>query len=123
MNIQLTRSSTCGLFMLTLASTLFFISPDVLAEERVIYGEVVKVIPITERRTAQRTNLSCNQPKPSRNSGLGALLGWDLLHECDTSSEDVVTGYQVFYKWDDRTYSRTMTTYPGTTVPLLLTVD
>ncbi len=113
-----------SLLWLAFASVLSLISPHALAEERVVRGKVVKVVPITETQTTQKTRTTCNHRKPATNSGLSALLGWDLLHDCDMmSATKVVTGYQVFYEWDDRTYSRMMNQRPGATVRLLLTVD
>ncbi len=109
---------------LAFTSALSLISPHAMTEERVVRGKVVKVVPITETQTTQQTRTNCNHRKPATNSGLGALLGWDLLHDCDMmSATKVVTGYQVFYQWDDRTYSRTMSQHPGATVRLLLSVD
>ncbi len=109
---------------LAIASALSLISPHALAEERVVHGKVVKVVPITETQTPQQTRTACHLPKPVIYSGLSALLDWDLLHDCDLmSAAKVVTGYQVFYQWDNRTYSRTMNQHPGASVRLLLTVD
>ena len=109
---------------LAIASALSLISPHALAEERVVHGKVVKVVPITETQTTQQTQTTCHHRKPAINSGLSALLDWDLLRDCNLiSGAKVVTGYQVFYQWDNRTYSRTMNQHPGASVRLLLTVD
>ena len=107
------------------ASMLSLTSSLAVAEERVVRGEVVKVVPITETVTSRQTPTTCSYPKPTANSSLSALLAWDLLDDCNAVpiTDIVTTGYRVFYKWDDRTYSRTMAERPGETIPLLLTVD
>ncbi len=124
MRIRTTNLLTCVPAWLSFATVLCLSSQYAVAEERVVRGKVVKVVPITETITRERSSTTCNYPKPTANSGLSALIGWDLLHGCDsTTSTDVVTGYRVFYKWDNRTYTRTMIERPGATIPLLLTVD
>ena len=34
-----------------------------------------------------------------------------------------VTGYRVFYRWDDRVYSQVMASTPGATIPLKVRID
>lgn len=116
MNIRLTSSLAAVLFCLAFGTAA--------AEERVVRGNVVKVVPIT-RAAAQPSDIAaCARPKPAVSAGLGALLDWDLMNGCTARpSTKVVTGYRVFYRWDDRTYSRTMAKRPGATVPLLVTID
>ncbi len=124
MSIRISGFLTCGVVWLSFATTLLLTSQYAVAEARVVRGKVVKIVPITETITRKRTGTTCKYPKPTTYSGLTALIGWDLRHNCDTiRSTEVVTGYQVFYQWDDRTYTRTMSERPGATVPLLLTVD
>ena len=136
MNTWVTGALARGFAALTFASALTLITPQVLAEERVVSGKVVKVVPIIETQAAhkmqaahemqpsQRTGTTCSHPKPATHSALSLLIGWDLLHDCDGLPEtEVITGYQVFYEWDERIYSRRMIQHPGATVTLLLTVD
>lgn len=109
---------------LVLASLFALLSLDTVAEERVVRGKVIKVVPITESIATMQTSAKCDKAKPDINTGLSALLNWDLLSNCDAPTPTVViTGYQVTYEWDKHTYSRAMAEHPGATLPLLLTVD
>ena len=127
MKIQLTIGKIARKFALSgviWVSALVVISLPALAEERLVHGQVTKVVPITKTQIEKQISTACHHPKPSTNHGLEALLSWDLLYDCNTmTATEVVTGYEVFYRWDNRTYSRTMTQYPGKTIPLMLSVD
>lgn len=63
--------------------------------------------------------------KPADGSGLGDLMAWDLGLACRTEriDSDRVTGYRVFYRWDDRVHSQVMRTRPGSTIPLNVRLD
>ena len=86
------------------------------AEQRVVQANVVEVVPLTQ------VSHTCGLPKPTEPigiAGLVALLEWDLQPACAAT----ITGYRVYYTWDDRTYSRISKTRPDATLPILLTVD
>ncbi len=86
------------------------------AEERIVQANVVEVVPLTQVAD------TCRLPKPVESigvAGLGALLEWDLQTKCSAT----ITGYRIYYTWDNRTYSRVSRTRPDATLPILLTVD
>lgn len=63
--------------------------------------------------------------KPADGASLGDLMAWDLGLACRTEriDSDRVTGYRVFYRWDDRVHSQVMRTRPGSTIPLTVRLD
>lgn len=63
--------------------------------------------------------------KPSASASLADLLAWDLGLNCRTERVEsaTVTGYRVFYRWDDRVYSQVMSSAPGPTIPLRVRLD
>ena len=62
--------------------------------------------------------------KPT-DAALSALLAWDLGLNCrvERIESQEVTGYRVFYRWDDRVYSQIMASAPGATVPLKVRIE
>jgi len=58
-------------------------------------------------------------------AGLTATLRWDLGVSCSTTriASEQVSGYRVFYRWDNRVYSQVMDHNPGATVPLRVSLD
>ena len=92
-----------------------------MAGELSVRAPVVNVEPITE--PAMETEYCPD--KPSNEPSLGALLAWDLGLDCrtETVASATVTGYRVFYRWDDRVYSQVMSSAPGSTIPLKVRLD
>lgn len=80
------------------------------AEEFIERADVVRVEPILSEVGGRR----CNAPIP-KSDDLMTLLRWDL---CEDPAAREATAYRVFYRWDDRTYSRVMNRQPGPTVPI-----
>ncbi len=107
----LTRSLCCALALLAGVAQ---------AGELRVRAPVVDVAPIT----APAEVVEHCDDKPT-NGKLSALLAWDLGLNCRTerieSSE--VTGYRVFYRWDDRVYSQIMASAPGATIPLKVSIE
>jgi hypothetical protein len=58
-------------------------------------------------------------------AGLTATLRWDLGISCTTKriASEKISGYRVFYRWDNRVYSQVMDHNPGTTIPLSVSLD
>lgn len=94
------------------------------AGEMLVQGKVVRVEPINARSQVVEYAGDCEPAKPSSDSDLVALLGWDLRVGCRATSRDVdaVEGYRVFYRWDDRVYNTVMTDRPADTIPLRVNV-
>ena len=109
------KRSTLLITLLTLLS-----AGNVLAGEFQVRAPVVDVEPITE--PAMEVEHCADQPSAHT---LSATLAWDLGLNCqkETIASDRVTGYRVFYRWDDRVYSQVMSAAPGATVALKVRVD
>ncbi len=103
------------------ALTLLTAVAPAFAGSLTVQAPVVDVQPVTEpSREVQRCD-----GKPGQGSGLAATLAWDLGLNCRTERIESgrVTGYRVFYRWDDRVYSRVMAQSPGDTIPLSVRLD
>lgn len=72
-------------------------------------AEVVDVVPVTTG--------GCQPVRPVAGAGLADLLAWDLRLDCEAPA-----AFRVFYRWDDRTFSRVMAERPGRTVPVRVKV-
>ena len=85
-----------------------------------VEAPVVDVEPIT----APAEEIEFCDDKPTDGT-LSALLAWDLGLNCRTERIESreVTGYRVFYRWDDRVYSQVMASAPGATIPLKLRIQ
>jgi hypothetical protein len=59
------------------------------------------------------------------NGSLAQTLAWDLGLNCreEVLDSGAITGYRVFYRWDDRVYSQVMASAPGATIPLKIRID
>ena len=59
------------------------------------------------------------------NEFLAQTLAWDLGMNCreEVLDSGAITGYRVFYRWDDRVYSQVMASAPGATIPLTVRLD
>ena len=86
------------------------------AGELRVQAPVIDVKPLTEPAMA----IEHCDGKPSPTATLAETLAWDLGVNCHTEyvESTTVTGYRVFYRWDDRVYSQVMSSAPGATVPL-----
>ena len=94
---------------------------ETLAAELSVRAPVVDVQPVLE--PAEEVEYCAE--RPANGAGLAAFLAWDLGLTCHTEriSSGTITGYRVFYRWDDRVYSQMMTSEPGDTVPLTIRLD
>lgn len=90
------------------------------AGELSVRAPVVDVEPI---RGPSRTVEYCDD-KPV-NGSLSQTLAWDLGLNCRVENIEsaAVTGYRVFYRWDDRVYSQVMAAAPGSTIGLTIRLD
>ena len=104
-------------FILLLMS---FAAGRAAAGEFQVRAPVVDVEPITE--PAMEVEHCADRPS---GTSLSATLAWDLGLDCrqETIASDRVTGYRVFYRWDDRVYSQVMSAAPGATIALKVRVD
>ena len=88
--------------------------------ERIVWGDVVDVVPITETTSLPVAD-DCDEAKPGA-ATLAATLRWDLRPECVRRNNVQTLGYRVSYRWDGRTYVRQMAKNPGRRVPLLVKI-
>lgn len=105
---------------LLLAQGLMLTSTQALAGELRVQAPVVDV----EAISAPPMRVEHCDDKPV-NVSLAQVMAWDLGLNCRTElvSSDAITGYRVFYRWDDRVYSQVMASRPGPTIPLKVRVD
>lgn len=103
-----------------LASILAFTASVATAGELNVQAPVVDVEPIK----AAATSVEYCADKPV-NGTLSQILAWDLGLNCreERVESSAITGYRVFYRWDDRVYSQVMAAAPGATIPLTVRLD
>ena len=104
-----------------LAAVLMTTVVPAFAGSLTVQAPVVDVQPVTEpAREVQRCDA-----RPDSSSGLAATIAWDMGLNCHTERVETgrVTGYRVFYRWDDRVYNRVMAQAPGSTIPLTVRLD
>ena len=90
------------------------------AGELRVQAPVVDVEPIS----APPTRIEHCDDKPL-NGSLAQTMAWDLGLNCreEVLQSGAITGYRVFYRWDDRVYSQVMAAAPGATIPLKIRID
>ena len=90
------------------------------ANELRVRAPVIEVVPVTE----PAMEIEHCEAGPD-DGNLVAVLAWDLGENCRTEVVEsaTITGYKVFYRWDDRVYTQMMDTRPGNTVPLSIRLD
>lgn len=116
-----TSSPRHGMFRVLLTAALLAPMMPASAGSLTVQAPVVDVQPVTE---PDREVEHCDA-RPDRDRGLAATLAWDLGLDCRTErvASGRITGYRVFYRWDDRVYSRVMASAPGDTVTLAIRLD
>ncbi|HEY5647357.1 MAG TPA: hypothetical protein VIS76_15510 [Pseudomonadales bacterium] len=104
-----------------LTATLLATVSPAFAGSLTVQAPVVDVQPVT----APPTEVQRCDDKPDHGRGLAATLAWDMGFNCtmERIESGRITGYRVFYRWDDRVYSRVMAQSPGATIPLSVRVD
>jgi len=107
-----------GTLILSLALLAF--GHGALAGELRVQAPVVDVEPI--KAPAVRVEHCADKPA---NASLAQTLAWDMGLDCRTEQVESgsITGYRVFYRWDDRVYSQVMASRPGSTIPLKVRID
>lgn len=106
----------------TFALTLLLCAASVTdARELQVRAPVIDVEPVTE----PGLEVEHCPDKPADGVSLAAIMAWDLGLDCRSERIDSgrVAGYRVFYRWDDRVYSQVMSSRPGSTIPLTVTLD
>ena len=115
------RRDMISLAVAAIATVLLLAGNHVRAAELSVRAPVVDVQPIREPPSA----VEYCADRPADGAGLSAILAWDLGHSCriERVPSSNITGYRVFYRWDDRVYSQVMASPPGDTVALTIRLD
>ena len=102
-------------------AVLLSMAPATHARELHVNAPVVNV----ESLTGGATQVEECPAKPANANDLMAELRWDLGLACTTRlvESDTVTGYRVYYEWDNRVHSRIMSNYPADTIALRVRLD
>lgn len=112
--------------LLTLiTASLWCISSAAMAEDVFVAdAEVVLTEPIIKMRPQRLLAQECVKTKP-RSADLVVLLHWDLgTGYClSHKQEELITGYRVFYRWDDHVFSQVMAQEPGERIPVRVRID
>lgn len=82
-------------------------------------ARVVRSEPIMRIEQHRRLSEDCLGGKPQTDN-LIELLNWDLgTGHCEQIERtETITGYRVFYKWDNQMFSQVLTEPPGDTIPI-----
>jgi hypothetical protein len=111
---------------LTLITALLWCSSFPALGEEVFEAEaeVILTEPITRMRPQRSLAQDCVTTRP-RKTDLVALLHWDLGtgHCVSHRQEEQITGYRVFYRWDDHIFSQVMTQAPGDRIQVRVRID
>jgi uncharacterized protein YcfJ len=103
---------------------LLHYGPEVLAQEHfVASADVVRSEPIVQSHQRRVLSDQC-ATKPAQPDLLN-LLYWDLgTGPCaDVIEEERITGYRVYYRWDDHVFSQLMAQQPGDQIPIRVSVN
>ncbi len=82
-------------------------------------ARVVRSEPIMRIEAHRRLSEDCLGGKPQTDN-LIELLNWDLgTGHCELIERtETITGYRVFYQWDNQMFSQVLTEPPGDTIPV-----
>jgi hypothetical protein len=111
--------------LILITASLWSVSSPTLAEEIFVAdAEVIHTEPITKMHQQRSLAQECVTTKP-RSTDLVVLLHWDLgTGNCASyKQEQLITGYRVFYRWDDHVFSQVMTQIPGERIPVRVRID
>ena len=114
------KTGTRKMMSRSLAALLLAAATSAFAGELRVQAPVVEVEPIS----APPTRIEHCDDKPL-NGSLAQTMAWDLGLNCreEVLESGAITGYRVFYRWDDRVYSQVMAAAPGATIPLKIRID
>ena len=86
-------------------------------------AEVIRSEPITRIEHNRHLAIECYS-KPETND-LVELLHWDLGtgHCSVTQTTETITGYRVYYQWDDQVFSHVVAERPGSYIPIRIEVN
>ncbi len=110
---------------LLITASFLSVSFASMAEEVFIAdAEVVYTEPIIKLHRQRSLAQECVAAKP-RSTDLIVLLHWDLgTGYCAShKQEERITGYRVFYRWDDHIFSQVMAQQPAGRIPVRVQIE
>ena len=112
------RSSLSSLFTLIL-----LLSGSAFSAEFYDKAEVIRTEPLTTIEHNRHLAYECFN-KPDTND-LVALLHWDFGsgHCSVEETTETITGYRVYYRWDDQVFSHVMAEHPGGYIPVRVEIE
>ena len=115
------QSLSSSLILLIISGLL---SGTIKAAEFYDQAEVVRFEAITRLDHTRSVVPDCVVEKPNTNQ-LMEILHWDLgMSRCiQTATDKIITGYRVFYEWDDQVFNQVTKLIPGQTIPVHIRVD
>lgn len=126
MMLKTHRTSSARQRAANLSAALLLLPGLMLCGTQLLAGELRVEAPVVdvEAISAPPVRVEHCDDKPV-NASLSRVMAWDLGLGCRTElvSSDTITGYRVFYRWDDRVYSQVMASRPGATIPLTVRID
>ena len=104
---------------------LALLAQSAQAGELLVQGEVLRVEPITRAHTRHEQVGDCAPTKPAAGADLVSLLRWDLRADCRTQeiTDQIVSGYRVHYRWDNRRWQTVMEEHPGESIALRVQIN
>ena len=99
-------------------------SASVDAAEFYDQADVIRYEAVTSTKHRRQVVPGCMTNKPDTTHLVG-LLKWDIaMSNCvKTVNDEKVTGYRVFYQWDNQLFSQVTYKPPGQTIPVLVRID
>lgn len=96
-----------------------------LISSRANSGELMVEAPVVNVETLTGPDRIVQVCPEKPTGGLTATLRWDLGVNCTRKRVPAteISGYRVFYRWDNRVYSQVMDSRPGTTIALSVSLD
>ncbi|MBQ74971.1 MAG: hypothetical protein CMQ20_08100 [Gammaproteobacteria bacterium] len=105
-----------------LPAIMLFLSGPAYPAEFFDEAEVLRSEPLTTIRHSRHLAYECfNRPETD---DLIELLHWDLgTGHCSVEeTTETITGYRVYYEWDDQVLSHVMSEVPGSHIPVRVEV-
>jgi len=115
MNSHLLRTSLFALFLVP--------GGPAFSAEFYDKAEVIRTEPLTRIERNRHLAVECFN-KPETND-LVELLHWDLgTGHCSVEeTTEIITGYRVYYQWDNQVFSHVVAERPGSHIPVRVEVN
>lgn len=107
-----------------LLPAICLVSDPISAAEFYDEARVIRAEPIVKIEVHRTLSESCLGAKPVTDN-LIELLNWDLgTGHCElVERTETITGYRVFYRWDNQEFKQVMIDHPGETIPVRVVLN